>query len=48
MPLHVGVIETKDEYVLYYQKAKESIAVASPNKDEAKDLFQWLKAQVFP
>jgi len=48
VPLHLGVVEAKEEYALVYTKGKETIAVSAPNKDDAKELFTWLKTQVFP
>jgi len=48
MPLHVGQVIVDTEFVLRYEKGKEAITVAAPNKDDAKELFTWLKTQVFP
>lgn len=48
MPLHLGALTLGDEYVLYYQKKEDTILVSAPTKDDAKELFTWLKGQVFP
>jgi len=48
LPLHIGNIEIAADYVLYYQKGKDTIIASAPNKDDVKELFAWLKDQVFP
>jgi len=45
VPLHLGNVVVDSEYVLYYQRGKDTIVVCAPNVDDAKELFVWLKAQ---
>ena len=42
-----GVVSQKDVYVLSYQDKQEQIVVCAPNKEDAKELFTWLREQVF-
>jgi len=45
MPLHLGNISFESEYVLSYQKKDTTIVASAPNKEDVKELFEWIKKQ---
>ena len=46
MPMHVGEVQIKEDYCLYYRKKLKTIIVCAADKEEAKELFLWLAQQV--
>ena len=46
MPLNLGPLELAADYTLYYQKGKDTILVAAPNKADAEEMFEWLAKKV--
>ena len=42
MPLILGQQIASESYELFYQQKNDSIYVSAPNKDDAKELFEWL------
>jgi hypothetical protein len=46
MPLNLGPLELQADYTLYYQKGKDTILVAAPNKADAEEMFEWLAKKV--
>lgn len=41
MPFHIGTV-VEPSYQICYQKKKDTICVGAPDKEDAKELFEWL------
>jgi len=42
MPMHVGDLQLRSDYCIYYKKKNETIIVCAPDKEDAKELIEYI------